>query len=134
MRIYNSLHYSSVNIAFKRDKITNLKFNIDFGANAKYSNGEDTLFIVAMLRNNLKIYSSPINIGRTTSNKSTWFKGYNEKFFFDKGALFTAVSKRFRLILMLQYLLRHKEILNNIKFSEAFNIMLKGSRDYLNHI
>ena len=62
---------------------------------------------------------------------STWFKGYNEKYFFDKGALFTAISRRFRILLIMQYLLRHRGVLKDIKFLEAIKLMLKGSKDYL---
>ena len=133
LHIYNSLNYASYNIAFKRNIVLNknIRFNTMFGPNAKYNNGTDTMFIVDMLKNKLNIYSSPVNLGIVYNKKSTWFKGYNEKYFFNKGALFTAISKKFRLFLILQYLLRHREVLQDIKFSKAFKIMLNGSRDYL---
>lgn len=132
--IYNSLNYASYNIAFRKDSVKNknIKFNTDFGPNAKYSNGTDTMFIVDMLKNKLKIYSSPQNLGTVYNKTSTWFKGYNEKYFFNKGALFTAISKRFRLFLILQYLLRHREVLKDIKFLEALKLMMKGSKEYKN--
>ena len=134
LHMYNSLNYASYNIAFKRRTIMekNIKFNTLFGPNAKYNNGTDTMFIVDMLKNKLRIYSSPIYIGTAYNKKSTWFKGHNEEFFYNKGALFTAISKKFRVFLLLQYLIRHeKEVLNKIDFLEAFKLMLKGSRDYL---
>lgn len=135
LRIYNCLHYASVNIAFRKNVVLEkkIKFNNLFGPNAKYSNGEDTLLIVDMLKNKLKIYSSPINIGISNGNKSTWFNGYNEKFFFDKGALFTVINKRLRLFLIIQYLIRHNDILSNINFLKALKIMLRGSKDYINN-
>ena len=131
--IYNSLRYTSCRIAFKRNRIleAQIKFNNLFGAGAKYSNGEDTLFLVECIKNKLKIYSSTLNIGTVYQKQSTWFNGYNEKFFFDKGALFTAISKKFRKLLILQLLLRHNEYLENMNFREAYKIMLKGSDDYL---
>lgn len=133
LRIYNSLSFASYNIAFRKESVKNIKFNTMFGPNGIYQSGEDTLFIVDCLKNKLKIYSSPKNLGRIRSDESTWFKGYNEKYFFDKGALFTAISMRFRRILILQYLLRHKETLKDIKLKEAYKIMLRGSNDYLNN-
>ena len=132
LRIYNSLRFTSCRIAFKRKKIDNCKivFNNLFGAGAKYSNGEDTLFLVDCLKNKLKVYSSKKNIGIVYQKKSTWFNGYNEKYFFDKGALFTAISDKFRFFLILQFLLRHKEFLTELKFFYSLKTMLDGSRDY----
>ena len=89
------------------------------------------MFIVSCLRKKLKIYSSTKNLGTVYHEESTWFKGYNEKFFFDKGALFTAINRTFRIFLIFQFLIRHKEFLNNIKFSKAFKLMLEGSNDYI---
>ncbi len=133
LHIYNSLSFASYNIAFRKESVKNIKFNTMFGPNGIYHSGEDTLFIVDCIKNKLKIYSSPKNLGRIRRNESTWFKGYNEKYFFDKGALFTAISVRFRRILILQYLLRHKEVLKDIKLKKAYKIMLRGSNDYLNN-
>ena len=133
LHIYNSLNYATYNIAFRRDSIlnNNTKFNILFGPGAKYNNGSDTIFIRDIYRNKLKVYSCPEYLGTVHNNKSKWFKGYNKRFFFNKGALFTAINPKIRHILILQYLIRHKEILTNIKFKEAYKIMLKGSKEYL---
>ena len=130
---FNLLRYSSQRIAFKKKSIEkyNIKFNTLFGAGAKYESGEDTLFLVSALKNNLKIYSSTKNIGTVYNNSSTWFKGYNEKYFYDKGALFTAINERIRMLLILQYLLRHREICKNIKFFKALKLMIQGSKDYI---
>lgn len=131
VHFYNALRYSSVRIAFKRSSIKDIRFNGEFGAGAKYSSGEDTLFLVDCLRKGLKIYSSPKYLGTVYYFKSSWFNGYNEKFFYDKGALFTAINCRLRYFLIIQYLFRHREVLGEIKFMNAFKIMLRGSRDYL---
>ena len=103
-----------------------------FGPNAIYkSGGDDTLFIVDCLKKGLKLYSSPIVLGNICSDTSTWFKGYNKKYFFDKGALFTAISNNFRYFLIIQYLLRHKEVLKDIGFKEAYKIMLERQPKHL---
>ena len=133
LHIYNSLNFASYNIAFRRESINNIKFNTNFGPNAIYkSGGDDTLFIVDCLKNKLKIYSCNKNIGRICSGDSTWFKGYNEKYFFDKGALYTAINRQFRFLLISQHLFRHKEMLDEMKFNDALKAMLKGSNDYIN--
>ena len=134
LHFYNILSFSSCRIAFRRKSISNIKFNNMFGAGAKYSSGEDSLFLVECLNKGLKIYSSTKNIGVVKHMKSTWFNGYDEKYFFDKGALFTAINKRIRHILIIQYLLRHRELFTNIKFFKALKIMLAGSKSYLGDI
>ncbi len=136
LHIYNSLNYATYNIAFKKESIlsNNIKFNTMFGPGAKFNNGSDTIFIRDLYKNKLKVYSSPEYLGIAYNKKSTWFKGYNEKFFFNKGALFTAINPKIRHILIFQYLLRHKEVLTNLKFKEAYKIMLKGSKEYLKEV
>ena len=133
LHFYNCFHHASCNIAFRRESIKNknIRFNNKYGDNARWGNGSDTIFIRDALRNKLKIYSSPIYLGTVYHRESTWFKGYDEKYFFNKGALFTAINRRFRIFLCLQYLIRHREVLQNIKLLQAFKIMLKGSNDYI---
>lgn len=133
LHFFNILRYSSQRIAFRRKSIEekNISFNTLFGAGAKYSSGEDALFLVSALKNNLKIFASTQNIGVVYHNKSTWFEGYNEKFFFDKGALFTAINYRNRYLLFIQYLIRNKEVLKEYKFLDALKLMIKGSNNYI---
>ena len=111
--------------------INGIRFNILLGAGGKFQTGEDSVFLSDSIRKGLKIYSSTKNIGFVSQLKSTWFKGYDEKFFYDKGAVFTAISKKFRFVLFIQYLLRHKEVLEKVKFTKAYKLMINGSRDYL---
>ena len=131
LNICNILKYESCRIAFKRN---NIKFNKLFGAGAKYTCGEDTLFLVDCLKNNLKIYSSIEAIGTVYHKQSTWFKGYNEKYFFDKGAVYAALNKRIRYILFFVHLIRHKNELKEISFKEAYKAMNDGANDYLNEL
>ena len=132
IHIYNGLGFSSNNIAVRRNSVIGkINFNTLFGPGGIYSHGEDTLFIVDDLKKGLKVYGVNVLIGNASNSSSTWFKGYDEKYFFDKGALFTCISKRFRHLLFVQYLLRHRGVCNNINMFNAYRIMLKGSKDYL---
>ena len=136
LHIYNSLKYGTFNIAIRRESLLrcNIKFNTLFGSKKNYHSGEDTLFIVDCLKNNLNLYSSTKNIGIVYQKESTWFKGYNKKYFFDKGALFCAISKHLRYLLFIQYLLRHKEVLIDIKFIDAYKQMIDGANSYLRRV
>ena len=136
LHIYNSLNYATYNIAVRRKSIisNNIKFNILFGPGSKYKNGSDTLFIVDLFKHKLNVYSSPYVIGESNNKPSNWFNGYDYNYFYYKGILFTAISKKYRYLLMLQHILRHKYLLTNYKFLEAYKIMRKGSKEYLHDI
>lgn len=129
VRWYNCLKYGAVRMAIKTDKlkISNIYFSLLFGGGAKYGSGEDSLFIKDCIKNKLNIYTNPNIIGYVSQNESSWFEGYNKKFFKDKGALFYSISKTFSKFLCIQFLIRNKNILNeDINFIYAYKLMLSG--------
>lgn len=75
-------------------RIHGISFNLCFGGGARFSSGEDSLFLMDCIRNGLKIYSYPVVIAKLIERKSTWFVGYNDKYFFDKGVLFSLLYPR----------------------------------------
>ncbi|MEH6944421.1 glycosyltransferase family A protein [Bacillus sp. JJ722] len=128
---YNSLRYGAVNIAIRTEKIkrANIYFSLLFGGGAKYSAGEDSLFIMDSLRKGLKIYASSQTIGYVKQEYSSWFEGYTEKYFFDKGVFFACLSKRWAKLLCLYFVVRHRKMLKKEKkISEAIALMIKGTR------
>lgn len=130
IRWYNCLKYGTVRIAVKRKVIMKKRifFSLLFGGGTIYGSGEDSLFIIDCLKNGLKIYAVPSCIGIVEQKESSWFQGYNEKYFFDKGALFTAISNNWYFFLCLQFLLRHNQLYkNNMTFLKTINLMLKGA-------
>lgn len=133
VHFFNALRYGSINIAFRKDSIikNNIKFNLLFGSKDYFKGGEDTLFIVDCLKKRLKLYSSKEFIGTVNNVKSEWFDGYNEKYFYNKGALFCAINKPLRKLLFLQYLIRYKSTYKEIGFKNAFSTMEKGAKAYL---
>ncbi len=98
VRNYNFMNYGAARVAFRRDALLrkNIWFSHLFGGGAIYSSGEDTLFLRESLKKGLKIYTYPKSIGAVNQETSTWFTGYNEKYFFDKGALIEAVFPRLK--------------------------------------
>ena len=81
-------YFTSTRITFKKRDIKkkNIWFNLNFGAGSIYSSGEEGLFLRDIRNKNLKVYEYPRTIATVHHQESTWFKGYNEKFFKDKGA------------------------------------------------
>ncbi|WP_338655181.1 hypothetical protein V6B14_03480 [Sporosarcina psychrophila] len=132
VRWYNSQRYGAVKIAVKTAKIkqANIYFSLLFGGGAKYSAGEDSLFISDCLKKGLKIYANPEIIGYVNQVESSWFEGYTEKYFFDKGAFFATISKRWSWFLCLQFSLRHRNLYSeNKSIIEAFKLMLAGTKE-----
>lgn len=85
--------YGSVHIAFRRESILSagLKFNTNFGTGSGlYSFAEDSLFFAEIHRCKLKSYIYPGVIADLYCEKSSWFRGFDEKYFYDTGAFLAA--------------------------------------------
>lgn len=82
------LRVSSVQITFKRKSIidNNLKFDIKLGSGTGNGAGEENKFLLNAYDKGLQIYHYPVNIARLIeNNESTWFKGYDEDYFYKRG-------------------------------------------------
>ena len=131
---YNALSYGTARLAVKTSSIKreNIAFHSCFGGGTIFSCGEDTLFIVDMLKCGLKIYTYPIAIANVDQSSSTWFFGYNKKLIHDRGVLFRAISRRWAAVLCLQDLLRPPYIYMKagLSFGEAWKLMKQGRKDF----
>ena len=107
-------------------------FNTLFGSGATYSCGEDTLFLKELIEKGLKLYKTPIRIASVDMSDSTWFKGYNEKYFRDKGALIEAAYPRSSYLLaILQSVRNSKKCLGSYKkAAKLFSYYTSGIADY----
>ncbi len=126
---FNCLRYGAVNIAIHTNKVKgkNLQFSLDFGGGAKYSSGEDSLFLVKCLKSGLKIYTSTETIGKISFRESSWFKGYNEKYFIDKGVLYYYMSSKYAYLLCLQFAFRkYKMYSESMALTRAIKLLFNG--------
>ena len=101
LHIWNSLRYGAARMAIRREAIVKhrLAFSPLFGGGSCYGNGEDTLLIRDCFRAGLKVYAHSYVLGKCAKDSSSWFSGYNEKYFYDWGALIAcAFPKVKRLI------------------------------------
>lgn len=122
----------SPEISFRKDKISDIGFNELFGAGAKYSMGEENIFLYECLKKHLKIVYVPQMIAKVREEESTWFHGYTKEFFISRGANYAAMSRFFSYVLIIQFALRKKSLFGESFTSlEAAKIMLKGRREYL---
>lgn len=129
--LWNCGRYPAYSMAFRREKLQNTKveFSHLFGGGAPYSNGEDSLFIRQLIKAGLRIYKSPVCIGEEIPRPSTWFTGYHEKFFFDRGVLYhflygaAAPLWGFRFVFT-----KRKEMCQQVAWTKAYKLLLSGIR------
>ena len=134
VRWYNSGRYPAYSIAVRRERLLakNVWYSLLFGGGAKYSNGEDSLFIWECLKKGLKAYALPVLIGKEVPRPSTWFNGYNEKFYFDRGVLYKVLYGKMAKPFAFRFLWKHKGMMfskedeNTISMKEAYSLMKKG--------
>lgn len=89
VRLWNSMRYGCVRIAIRREVVqrAQIVFDEHFGGGCLFSAGEDSLFLKHCLDAGLRIYTYPYVLGTCCKDVSSWFVGYNEKYFYDKGVL-----------------------------------------------
>ena len=93
---FNCMRYGACRFALRRDAYikNHLHFSLLFGGGAKYHAGEDNLFITQCIQKRMKVIASPVLLGDVRQEETTWFTGYDERYFMDKGALFCAMFGR----------------------------------------
>lgn len=129
---YNCLTYGSVHFAFDRKAVArkNIYLNTNFGAGTENGSGEDSIFILDCIRSGLKARTSTDLIAKVYNDGSTWFNGFNEKFFLDKGKLSRALFPKAYRLYIEQFIIRHPEMLRKVNKSAARRLMLEGASQY----
>ena len=110
VRIWNALKYGTYRIAVRRRVVTDppLRFHESFGGGCPFSAGEDSLFIKSCLDNGLRVYAHPYVLGSCCKDTSSWFVGYNDKYFYDKGVLVRHLFPRTAYLMALYFAIRFK--------------------------
>ncbi len=121
--------YGAARIAFRRNKImlNSISFNLLFGGGAKYSAGEDSIFLKSCLDNGLKIYAVPYALAFLNDDRpSTWFNGYNDKYFFDKGVLYSCLYKKMTCIMCFYHCFKHRKKYKEYGWFKGYKMMVNG--------
>ncbi|MDE7222415.1 MAG: glycosyltransferase family 2 protein [Acetatifactor sp.] len=126
---FNSGRYPTYSFAVRTRRIhqKNITFSLLFGGGARYSNGEDSLFIRDCLRAGMRVYKVPVTIGHEKERESTWFTGYNTKFFYDRGVLYRYLYGHLARLMALRFILAHRESMcQEISWRKAYGLMRQG--------
>ncbi len=101
------LHYlqllkiKSVQIAFQRETVlfSGVRFDKFMGAGSGNGAQEENKFLLDCRKAGLRIYYVPLEIAAVAQERSTWFSGYTEDFFYKRG-----VATRYMMGLPLSFL------------------------------
>lgn len=101
--------FQSPSLAFRRDDVLKkmVYFDIRLGAGSGFiSAGEEGAWQNTARKRGLKIYRCPSVIAKVEQKGSTWFTGYNEKYFYDLGANLHVNYPICQYVFMFYYLYR----------------------------
>ena len=132
-RLKDIVKFGTWAVCARRESVIKARicFSTLFGGGAKYSCGEDTLFLTDCYKKGLKIYLSSIKIGEVVHKESTWFNGITEKYIFDKGALFKAMNPKKYKLLIYYHVFKHRKLYSPFgTIKEVIKVMLKGAKEY----
>lgn len=110
LRVFNAMRYGTYTIALRREAMlrANLSFHRCFGGGCRYSAGEDSLFLKACFDKGLRVYGHSYVLGTCCKDSSTWFTSYDEKYFYDKGALVRHLFPRCPYLMAPYFAIRFK--------------------------
>ena len=124
------LRVASVQITFKRESIikNKLRFDEKLGAGTGNGAGEENKFLLDAYDKGLKIYHYPIYIATLEKSESTWFKGYDEDYFYKRGMTTRYIlGLGISLLYAVHFLVfKYKRYKNNISIGNAGKSLLKG--------
>ncbi len=128
--------YPTYSFTCRRESIhrNNITFNLLFGGGARYSNGEDSLFIKECLKKGLKVYALPVTLGKEIPRPSTWFNGFTDKFLYDRGVLYRFLYGCMAIPMAFVFLYRkRKGMLKDVPMSRGWKLMNKGIKGAYNN-
>ncbi len=131
VRFYNYGRYPAYSISVKSDvlKESGVRFPLDFGGGAKYANGEDSIFLHDLLKTGVRIYRSAVCLGEEKERESTWFTGYDDRFWISRGALYVRLYGAWASFRAHVFLLRHGYMHAETGYGRAYALMKQGMRE-----
>ena len=123
--------WGACRIAFRLKSIikNSLWFSTLFGGGCVFPAGEDSIWLKQARRKGLKFYVSKEIIGKVSFATSTWFTGYDEKYYYGIGACYAALYGHVSLIRKLYstYITRKK---GDLSFVEKIKWIKAGAKGY----
>ncbi len=123
--------WGSIRIAFRLNSVrrANAWFTTLFGGGCLFPSGEDSIWIKALRRAGLTFYVSKETIGEVSYEKSTWFTGYDDKYFYGVGACYAAINPKTTLPKYLYMAFRTKGK-GDLSIAKKIRLMYQGQAGY----
>lgn len=137
LNYHKSMQACSVQLGLKVNSIRkyNLKYNEKIGPGGRYNMGDENIFLTGCYKKHLKFYSSPHVIADLYTADSSWFKGFTDKYLFDRGAILGGMSKHLSILYIIRFaLINYRKYSKNFSFIKAIKIMLRGRRDFIDYV
>ncbi len=129
LHLWNAMKYGTYAIAVRRSVLqrNNIWFHTGFGGGCVYGSGEDSLLIRECLKKGLRLYSHSYVLGTCCKDVSSWFTGYNEKYFFDKGAMLSQGFPRGKHLMAVYFAIKFRKK-TKVSMPGRLSWMLRGMR------
>ena len=133
LKWHNCLRYGAFRIAVRRECLihNNVWFSLLFGGGAIYQAGEDNLFITDCIQKGIRCMACKERIGVVKQETSTWFKGYNEKYYGDRGALFAALYGKMSYLILCLFEIRKKSAAAGFGLAKRLKLGYAGIKQYI---
>lgn len=129
LRKKDLLRVCSLQITFRPSSLRGkVSFDKNLGAGSGNGASEENKFLLECYGKGLKLYYVPVEIASLRENESTWFQGYDEEFFFNRGKTTRYIyGVPFALVYGVYYLVRKRpKYKTDMSVWSAFRSLLKG--------
>ena len=124
--------YGAWCLVFRKDKILEKEvfFNEKWGpGSGKITHAEESVWQFEARRKGLKLYQHPFCIADVEQAESTWFEGYNEKYYYENGAYLYVVFPKLKHIFKYYYIYRLHSV-SKLSIKEQIKWLNNGMKGY----
>ena len=133
LRFPQTMKVSSWQISFRRESLirTGVRFDELLGAGTGNGAEEELKFLMDCRRAGLRIVYVPTKIASVWQTESTWFDGFTEQFFINRGATTRYILGSFTAFFYgIYYVIKnHAKYRDNMTMRQAMRALLKGMRE-----
>ncbi len=110
----------------------NMRFNEHFGPGKEVYCAEDTIFLQEMIRKKIVFYLSPTVIAKLDDSESSWFEGFNERYFYCVGQTIANIYPKMAKLIAIRSSYKFSKNKNcNLTFKQIYKSYKQGIKDYL---
>lgn len=130
LRFPKTMKVVSCQISFRREKLIAAKIRLDelLGAGTENGAEEEMKFLLECERAGLKIFYVPLVIARIEQRGSSWFNGFTEQFFINRGATTRYIlGAPLAACYAIYYVMKKRKLYESeITMYQAFKAIFKG--------